>query len=295
MGLCAFGPVERELVSVVLASFHGGHSRFGDGIDGPIEIARAARELGFIAFGFTEHFDMPPERKCGDWLADRPASWLGEYVDEVAKAKRDNEGVVDILLGAELEYIRGAADSTRAAVSRAPFDYFVGSVHHIRVGDRDICIECDRERMLDALRLTGSAEAMQLLYYEHVIEMIEWDFVSVVAHLDVFKTCLTPDERAPTAWIRARVCDVLASIRDAGAVLDINAGGVRKLGELYPATWILQEAHRLNVPVTLGDDSHGPSDVGAGLDEAIEVLRSVGFEEMQLVRGHRQFESVGIC
>ena len=279
---------------MVLASFHGGHSRFGDGIDGPIEIARAARELGFIAFGFTEHFDMPPERKCGDWLADRPASWLGEYVDEVAKARSDNEGVVDILLGAELEYIRGAADSTRAAVSKAPFDYFVGSVHHIRAGDRDICIECDRERMLDALRLTGSAEAMQLLYYEHVIEMIEWDFVSVVAHLDVFKKCLTPDERAPTTRIRARVCDVLVSIRDAGAALDINAGGTRELGELYPATWILQEAQRLNVPITLGDDSHGPSDVGAGLGEAIEVLRSVGFEEMQLVRGHRQFEPVSI-
>jgi hypothetical protein len=29
---------------------------------------------------------------------------------------------------------------------------------------------------------------------------------------------------------------VLASIRDAGAALDINAGGVRELGELYPAT-----------------------------------------------------------
>ncbi len=265
----------------------------GDGVAGPVEIARAARERGLIAFGFTEHFDMPPERKwIDDWLADRADTWLEEYVTEVEEARREHEGHLEILLGAELEYIRGAGDSTRRAIARAPFDYFVGSVHHIRVDERDICIECDRQRMLDALSLTGSPEAMQLLYYDHVIEMLEWDFVSVVAHLDVFKRCLIPKEREPTDNVRARVRDVLAAICDAGAALDINTGGLRKMGELYPAIWILEEAHRLNVPVTLGDDSHGPDDVGVGLDQAAGVLRAVGFEEMQLVRGHRQFQPI---
>ena len=279
---------------MALASFHGGHSRFGDGVEGPVAIARAAQERGFVAFGFTEHFDMPPERKCGDWLAARAPSWLGEYVDEVRQAHRACEGSMDVLLGAELEFIRGARESTLAAVSHAPFDYFVGSVHHIRVGDRDICIQCDRARMEDALRLTGSVEAMQLVYYDHVTEMLEWDYISIVAHLDVFKTGLLDEEREPTERIRKRVREVLASIRDAGAALDINTGGIRELGEPYPARWVMEEARALNVPITLGDDSHGPDDVGAGFREVIEMLRSIGFETMQLVRGHRQFEPVAI-
>jgi histidinol-phosphatase (PHP family) len=279
---------------VALASFHGGHSRFGDGIEGPVAIARSAKKRGFVAFGFTEHFDMPPERKCGNWLADRDPSWLGEYVNEVRKAQKACEGSMDVLLGAELDFIRGARESTRDAVSNAPFDYFVGSVHHIRVGDRDICIECDREHMEDALRLTGSVEAMQLVYYDHVTEMLEWDYVSIVAHLDVFKKCLLEKEREPTERIRARVREVLASIRDAGAALDVNTGGVRTLGEPYPARWIMEEARELDVPLTLGDDSHGPDDVGGGFGEAIEMLRSIGFKTMQLVRGHRQFEPVAI-
>lgn len=278
----------------MLASFHGGHSRFGDGVEGPVDIARAARDRGFVAFGFTEHFDMPPERKCGNWLEDRSDAWLREYVAEVLEARRENDGAVEILLGAELDYIRGAADSTRAAISAAPFDYFVGSVHHIRLDDRDMCIECGRERMLEALSAAGSTESLQLIYYDHIIEMLGWDFVSIVAHLDVFKWCLNLDEREPTERVRARVREVLDAIRDAGAALDVNSGGIRKMGEPFPAPWILAEARRLNVPITLGDDSHGPNDVGGRFDEVFDVLRSVGFTEMQLVRGHRRFEAVPI-
>jgi len=279
---------------VTLASFHGGHSRFADGTHGPVEIARAARERKLVAFGFTEHFDMPPETKCGNWLEGRPDSWLASYVAEVDAARTEHAGDMEVLLGAEIDFIRGAEQSTKAAVARAPFDYFVGSVHHIRAGDRDVCIQCDRVHTLAALQLVGTPEALQLLYYDHVVELLDWKLVTVIAHLDVFKKCLTDDELDPTDEIGKRVPAVLEAIRDAGCALDVNAGGYRSRGEQFPAAWILREAYRVGVPVTLGDDSHGPGDVGMGLDRALDVLRTVGYRQMALVRGHRELEAVPI-
>ncbi len=279
---------------MTLASFHGGHSRFADGTDGPVVIARAARKRKFVAFGFTEHFDMPPEAKTGNWLEGRPDSWLAQYVGEVQTARAEHTGEMDVLLGAEIDFIRGARDSTKAAVSHTPFDYFVGSIHHVRIEDRDVCIQCDRVHTLAALQLAGTSEALQLLYYDHVVELLDWKLVTVIAHLDVFKKCLTDDELAVTSAVRARVADVLEAIRDAGCTLDVNAGGFRSTGEQYPATWILREAQRVGVPVTLGDDSHGPKDVGVGLDRALDVLRSVGYTEMSLVRGHRELDVISI-
>lgn len=262
------------------ASFHGGHSRFGDGRDEIDAIARSALDRGFVAFGFTEHFEQPPMRrmKPPGTLGSRPAGWLDEYVAAVRAAPGP------VLLGTEVEYIRGQGDWTRSAVARYPFDYVVGSVHFVRYDD-DICIDCSRELTEEALRRAGSAERFVLDYYDHVLELVKWRLVHVVGHLDVVKIFLTPAEREPTPAVRAKVDAVLQAIRDAGIAMDVNARGlVKPCAEVYPAPWILERAARAGVPVTLGDDSHGPEDVGLNLDRAVDALRAAGYDRMWLVR-----------
>src|SRR5438552_1489458 len=152
-----------------LSSFHGGHSRFSGGEDGVREIAGAAAARGFVAFGFTEHFQTPPMALSPDMALYGQLARFDEYVADVRAAQQSHPFV---RLGAEVEYIRGALDWTREQVSRWPFDYLVGSVHYVRLGDEDILVDWTRARLDDALERAGGPEGLQLAYYEQLLELV---------------------------------------------------------------------------------------------------------------------------
>jgi histidinol-phosphatase (PHP family) len=257
-----------------LSSFHGGHSRFGGGTGEVREIAEAAASKNFVAFGFTEHFQTPPMALSADMALHDQLARFDEYVADVRAAQQTHPFV---LLGVEVEYIRGALDWTREQVSRWPFDYLVGSVHYVRLGDADILIDWTRTRVDDALERAGGPERLQLEYYEHVLELISWKFATVIGHLDLIKMLLTPEEAARTPAIEAAVRTILEAMRGAGVAMDVNARGLLKPCKcIYPDEWILAEARRIGVPVTLGDDSHGPADVGLNLDAAVHAIARAG-------------------
>lgn len=103
--------------------------------------------------------------------------------------------------------------------------------------------------------------------------------------LDLVKIHLEPNEQTDTPPIRARVGAVLETMRDRGVAMDVNARGlIKPCRAIYPADWILAEARRIGVDVTLGDDSHGWDQVGAQLELAVAALRRSGHSEMALVR-----------
>ena len=270
-----------------LSSFHGGHSRLADGKD-VREIADAAASKDFVAFGFTEHFQTPPMALSPDMPLHDQLAMFDRYVADVKAAQHTH---AFLLLGAEVEYIRGALDWTREQVSRWPFDYLVGSVHYVRLEDADILIDWERPRVEEALERAGGAERLQLRYYEHVLELIDWQLATVIGHLDLIKMLLTPEEAVRTPAIEAAVRAVLVAMRDAGVAMDVNARGLLKpCGRIYPDDWILEEARSMSVPVTLGDDSHGPADVGLNLGVAVDAIARAGYENVWLVRPGGELE-----
>jgi histidinol-phosphatase (PHP family) len=264
-----------------LSSFHGGHSRFADGKE-VSEIVEAAASKNFLAFGFTEHFQTPPMALSPDMALHDQLASFDQYVADVRAARQAHPFV---LLGAEVEYIRGALDWTREHVSRWPFDYLVGSVHYLRLADADILIDWERPRVEDAIERAGGPERLQLQYYEQVLELIAWKVATVIGHLDLIKMWLTPEEAVRTPAIERAVRAVLEAMRDASVAMDVNARGLLKqCKSIYPDDWILAEARRIGVSVTLGDDSHGAADVGLNLDLAVEAIARAGYEHVWLVR-----------
>lgn len=268
-----------------LASFHGGHSNFVDGRGTVAEIAQSAADRGLVAFGFSEHFTTPPhpEFTPDGVVADayRRSDWIGDYVTAVRTAQSHVTGT-RLLLGTEFEYLADAEIWTRQQLARWPFQYLVGSVHFVRYDGQDICIDWDAVRANEALRRAGSAEQLHLDYYRHVAELLEWRLAHVIGHLDLIK--LYVPEPADSPRIRSSVMGILETMRDRGVAMDVNARGlIKACAAIYPADWILREAARIGVAVTLGDDSHSPSDVGARLERAVAALDRAGFRMMALV------------
>ena len=271
-----------------LSSFHGGHSQFSGGPDDVREIADAAAALNFVAFGFTEHFQTPPMAMSPDMALNGQLATFDNYVADVLASQRDHPFV---LLSTEFEYIRVASDWTREQVSRWPFDYLVGSVHYVRLDDTDILIDWTRSRLDDAIERAGGPERLQLMYYQQLLELVSWKLATVMGHLDLIKMLLTPREAARTPAIETAVMAVLEAMRDTHVALDVNARGLMKpCKSIYPDDWILAEARRIGVPVTLGDDSHSAADVGLNLDVAVAAIARAGYDRLWLVRPGGELE-----
>ena len=55
---------------------------------------------------------------------------------------------------------------------------------------------------------------------------------------------------------------------------EVNSAGLRyPVQEIYPGPELLQIFFAHGLPVTLGSDAHRPEDVGAGLPQALELIK----------------------
>ncbi len=286
---------ESKSNAVGFVSFHGGHSDFADGQGQLREYVESAIAGGMAAYGFSEHFVLPQIREyTPPGIPNKP--WhlaperVGEYVSALRQLQREYAGRIELLAAAEIEYFPDREEWTKDSVRQWHFDYLVGAVHYVSFGDEKICIDWDKRRVEEAARRAGSHERLCLLYYEHVLGLLNWQLVRVLAHIDIIKMYAGRDATESDA-VRAKVREVLELMRQQQVALDVNPRGlVKPTAAIYPADWILQEALQLGVHVTLGDDAHSPAEVGARLDQAVQLLRRIGYRKMALIRPGGQIE-----
>ena len=77
--------------------------------------------------------------------------------------------------------------------------------------------------------------------------------------------------------------------------VEISTAGLRKpAGEIYPAPAFLSMCREAAVPVALSSDAHRPEDVGAGYEQALELLGELGITELAVFSGRqRRMEPIG--
>ncbi|MEE9282005.1 MAG: histidinol-phosphatase [Myxococcota bacterium] len=269
-------------------SFHGGHSgefcRHASGTLG--EVLESARERGFSVYGVSEH---APRSRVEDLYPDEQdlapgdlATIFEAYVERAGRLREELQGRLEVLVGFETEMVppAGWLDCMKRIRESAAFDYTIGSVHHVG----DLSIDMSPELTARAAERVGGAAALQRAYFEQVTEMTIELGPMIVGHFDLIRKFdgATPSFE-PSVW--TTIERALEAVRAAGALLDVNAAPVRRgLGPPYPLHDILERAQRLGIGVTLGDDSHGPADVGVGLEACVEAIASAGYREVSCLR-----------
>ena len=65
--------------------------------------------------------------------------------------------------------------------------------------------------------------------------------------------------------------------------VEVSTAGLRKpAAEIYPAPAFLEMCVEADVPVALSSDAHRPEDVGAGYEQALELLESSAIAELSV-------------
>ena len=234
------------------------------------EYIENAIKSGTKVFGFSDHapmdFDTEYRMKFDE---------MKGYEAEVLKNKQKYKDKIEILLGYEVDYLKGHIDSR---VVNADVDYLIGSVHFIDEWG------FDNPEFIGRYKSEDIDEIWQK-YFNATKEMAESGLFDIVGHLDLIKVF----KFMPNKDINELAKETLLAIKKADMVLEINVAGYRKpIGEAYPSPELLKEAYKMEIPITFGSDAHKPEQVSLYNDEVINMAKNVGYTKCAFFRNRKR-------
>lgn len=236
------------------------------------EYINAAISKNIKIFGFSDHAPMDFDPKYRMSFAD-----IQQYEKDVLDAKKKYADTITVLLGYEVDYLEGHMDKR---VLNADVDYLIGSVHFIDEWG------FDNPEFIGRYENEDINEIWQK-YFDSVEAMADSKLFDIVGHLDLIKVF----KFMPTKKITEIAKNALLAIKNADMVLEINAAGYRKpIGEAYPSKELLEEAYRLDIPITFSSDAHKPEQVGMFDKEVTQLAKDVGYTECAyFIKRERKF------
>lgn len=254
------------------------HSTLCDGKDTLVEMARAAFEAGAVSFGASGHSHTPMPWDAGCVL---PTD-MTAYREEVLRLQEAYGGRMDVLLGIELD---NCADVTAEG-----FDYWIGSVHHLRGPSGSwYAVDLDSETLERCLReeFQGGSRRMVERYYDEVRRMAERK-PTILGHMDLIAKFNRDgrffDEADPGC--RSAALEALRAADPGETLLEVNTGAMSRgyRSVPYPALFLLREWRGMGGKIILTSDAHRAGDIVYGYAQAAELARAAGFAGSSLLR-----------
>lgn len=254
----------------MIADLHN-HTKLCNHAEGEIsEYIEKAIECDIKYFGFSEHAPMdfdPKYRMRFDQMR--------EYEQNILEAKEHYKDKIEILLGYEVDYLRGYMDE---GVLNAKVDYLIGSVHFINEWG------FDNPEFIKDYENQDIDEIWQK-YFDAIEEMAKSRLFDIVGHLDLIKIF----KFMPKGNIADIAKNALVAIKDADMSIEVNVAGFRKpVSEAYPSPQLLREIKKLNIPITFASDAHKPEQVGLFSDETMRMVKELGFSQCVIYRNRKK-------
>lgn len=262
-----------------MIDYHTHHVRCGHASGELEEYVQKGIALGLSQLGLSDHMPLlhvdPAAYLPGMAM---PMDELPRYAEEAFRLQRQYKDRIDLRVGLEGDYIEGWEREIQAIVETYPWDYVIGSVHFL--GEWDIT----DYRQTDGWSSRDAYEVYEQ-YYDAVCKAARTGFYDYIGHIDVVKRFGFKPER-PVEHLERRA---LEAVREAGLAIELNASGLRMpVNEMFPSRRMLEYARQLGIPVTIGSDAHQPERLAQYLDQAVDLLRDVGFTELATFKGRKR-------
>ena len=223
------------------------------------EYIQKAIEKKIKYFGFSDHAPMNFDTKYR-----MNFSKMSEYEKEILHAKDLYKDKINILLGYEVDFLKGYIDKS---VLKANVDYLIGSVHFINKWSFDNPEFIGEYKNKDIDKIWQE-------YFEAVEDLAKSGLFQIVGHIDLIKIF----NFFPKKDVKLIAKNAIKAIKKSGMAIEINSAGYRKpIGEAYPSRALLEMAYERDIPITFGSDAHKPEQVGYKKDEIKWVAKSVGY------------------
>ena len=244
------------------------------------------KQRGIERFGLVDHgyrftefrdyyekhliLDHTPVGKMQQYWLDRVC--IGSIEPFIAAVKKAQQAGYPVSLGLEADYFPGGEQELGGLLSKYDLDYVIGSVHFLDGWGFDNPETEDVFKEKDLPQL-----------YRHFFDTVSGAVASglfdMIAHLDNLKVFnYRPDESVLLPMYE----NIAVALKTANVATELNTGLAYRypVKEACPSPSFLQVLKKHEVPMTLSSDSHFPDDIGMLLDEAIELLKHVGYKEI---------------
>ncbi|KAJ9267621.1 hypothetical protein DTO212C5_5860 [Paecilomyces variotii] len=217
------------------------------------EVIQTAIAQKMEVFCLTEHMprheaDLYPEEVEAHLTEEEMVVNEAAYFKEASRLREKYASQIKILIGFEIDWIRSESYTLiEKSLSTFPFEFFVGSVHHVHT----IPIDYDIPMYEKARDIAGgSDEKLFEAYFDAQFDMLKRLKPPVVGHFDLIRLKSEDPERSFTQWpgVWRKILRNLDFIAEYGGLLELNSAALRKgMSEPYPKAEICKVRSTANL------------------------------------------------
>jgi histidinol-phosphatase (PHP family) len=247
------------------------HTTFSDGRSAPEDYIAPALSAGLSEIGFSEHLSLF-RGKQDSCMNPENISAYTEYLDIL---KRNMKGIT-VRTGLEVDYLSGKEKEIEAFLDELDLDYRIGSVHYLGEKTVEMGPEFYEGKNIDKL---------YEFYFENVMAAVSSGLFDIIGHCDLIRIYgFRPATNPEPLYRKLAKC-----LKKNNVVFELNTNGRnRPLADFYPDRRFLHIFREENIPVCVNSDAHMPARVGQYFDEAYELLRYTGYNEMAVFENRKR-------
>lgn len=262
----------------MLADYHV-HTEFSDDSTYPMEqVVKDAIALGLDEICVTDHVDygVKLDWDSGGDIHYRNGEPLANvdyprYMKEIERVRRLYGDQITVKAGLEFGVQTHTIPRFETLFRRYSFDFIILSIHQVE----------DKEFWTQDFQRGRSQREYNERYYEEMLHVVRaYKDYSVLGHMDLIKRY---DEAGicPFERVKPMIAEILKTVISDGKGIEVNTSSRRYgLPDSMPSARLLRLYRDLGGEiVTIGSDSHRPEHLGAGLQEAKDQLRALGFQK----------------
>lgn len=248
------------------------HSRYCGHGEGEIaSYAASAFDAGLTTLAFTEHFPLSSAFDPDVYLSV-PISSMDAYIEDVMKARADYPQM-EVLLGAEFDYLGESEDRDEGTFDLDRFDLVLGSVHFIDGWAFDD--PAQRDRWLEA----GAVDAIWRRYVELWCAAASDTSkrFDVMSHPDLAKKF----GYMPSFDLSESYQQMAEAARSGNRMVEVNTSGwYYACAEQFPALDLLKAFCAAGVACTVGTDAHDPCNIARDIERGYKIMRKAGYKNV---------------
>ena len=246
-----------------------------------LDMVQAEVAAGVPIMAIADHWDG---FRCADGTEQDLFGHIQACWRDVQAARAAMGDACQVLMSIELGEPHWDYAMSEKALSLVPYDSVIGSVHAVRCPQIEGRMGLERAySRLDFAHMTEAAlDEFFRLYFEETLTMVKTVDMDILAHLGSPKILVKRKQGRELDLhpYSRQIDEILRTIIDRGIALEFNSAELDIDGLYAPDPWIVARYFELGGKrITLASDAHFLHEAGRGMEQAVQVLRSLGFTE----------------
>lgn len=270
------------MLKVQSFSYHN-HTNFSDGKRSLEEMVEQGKKIGFSEMGISDHLIVHKNiDKSLSWnvMAAQANSYIynksfkqilpkyQKHCEDIRKLSQKEN--IKLYVGFEVDFFTydGWLEEFNEFLSQLDYDYLINGNHFLFDEKCENILNIHKS----VANFMTTAEIRRLVsqHFVNMRQAVESGLFKFLAHIDYVRK-MGREYCQESDYLNEKKA-VLDALQKNNVGTEISTKGLRKIGDFYPCSWILDEIAKRDIKVVISDDAHNDDELGFEFDKAEKEL-----------------------